>query len=293
MKKTILTLGILVAIVVTGFSQTLFVPGGAQWGVAGSGTGYIGIGTNMLYPQQELDIRGVTPNLQFRNTSESESGIMWKDEETSTEFGRILWNAGGNNEFDFYVNDATNPVMTLDKNKNVGIGNSYPTSKLHINTSGTVNGFKLSANPSTTWREGIIVDVSALTTATNRSTYRAFALQNDGTDIFRVDGDGTTHIESILYAQEIFVQTNVWPDYVFKKEYKLKSLYEVEQFIEANNHLPEIPAEEEILEGGINVSEMNVLLLQKIEELTLYTIEQQKNIDEMKRQIKDLSEKIK
>jgi len=59
----------------------------------------------------------------------------------------------------------------------------------------------------------------------------------------------------------------------------------VEDYINKNNHLPEIPSEEEVSENGINLGEMNSKLLQKIEELTLYLIEQNKKIEELQREV--------
>lgn len=87
---------------------------------------------------------------------------------------------------------------------------------------------------------------------------------------------------SAAYAKKIVVQTSVWADNVFRSGYNLRSLKDVESFITENEHLPEIPSEQEVLEDGIDVSEMNMLLLKKVEELTLYLIEQQKEIDELK-----------
>ncbi len=72
------------------------------------------------------------------------------------------------------------------------------------------------------------------------------------------------------------------PDYVFKKDYKLRSLQEVEEYVTEKNHLPEVPSAEEIQKNGLDLAEMNMTLLKKVEELTLYTIQQQKQIDELK-----------
>ena len=70
-----------------------------------------------------------------------------------------------------------------------------------------------------------------------------------------------------------------WKDEVFKDDYNLLSINEVEKYISENGHLPDIPSEAEVMENGINVGEMNALLLQKIEELTLYVIELEKKIE--------------
>ncbi|WEA00653.1 hypothetical protein [Mucilaginibacter sp. SJ] len=76
-----------------------------------------------------------------------------------------------------------------------------------------------------------------------------------------------------------------WADYVFKPTYKLPSLTEVKAYIDQYKHLPEIPSEQEIAKNGQNLGEMNKLLLKKVEALTLYLIENKKQIDELKTQV--------
>jgi hypothetical protein len=73
-----------------------------------------------------------------------------------------------------------------------------------------------------------------------------------------------------------------WPDYVFANDYKMPNLYDIETYYKANKHLPEIPSAAEVNESGINVGEMNTLLLKKIEELTILMVKQQREIDELK-----------
>ena len=78
-------------------------------------------------------------------------------------------------------------------------------------------------------------------------------------------------------ATSMTVQVNsLWPDYVFKPDYKLPSLKEIKTYIDHNGHLPEIPSEEEVTQNGLNLGEMNKLLTKKVEELTLYLLEQNK-----------------
>lgn len=81
-----------------------------------------------------------------------------------------------------------------------------------------------------------------------------------------------------------------WPDYVFDDEYLLPNLYELEAFVKKNKHLPNVPNEKEVEENGIDVGEMNATLLQKIEELTLLIIQQQKQLDEQGDMIKMLQD---
>lgn len=76
-----------------------------------------------------------------------------------------------------------------------------------------------------------------------------------------------------IRAQEIKVETANWPDYVFADDYKLMSLAELEKYVVQHKHLPEIPTANDVEKNGIDLGEMNKLLLKKIEELTLYLIE--------------------
>jgi hypothetical protein len=72
-----------------------------------------------------------------------------------------------------------------------------------------------------------------------------------------------------------------WPDYVFDEQYQLPSLHDVEQYIKTNRHLPDMPAAAEVKKEGMDVEEMNRKLLQKVEELTLYIIQQEKRLQEL------------
>lgn len=77
-----------------------------------------------------------------------------------------------------------------------------------------------------------------------------------------------------------------WSDFVFNDDYNLKSLSSVESYIKDNKHLPDVPSATEVAKDGIDVATMDAKLLQKIEELTLYMIQQQKEIESLKKQIK-------
>ena len=84
-----------------------------------------------------------------------------------------------------------------------------------------------------------------------------------------------------IRAQEIKVETANWPDFVFAKDYKLPTFQETENHIKENGHLPGIPSAAEVKANGIDLGEMNAKLLQKIEELTLHAIEQNKKINKL------------
>jgi hypothetical protein len=84
-------------------------------------------------------------------------------------------------------------------------------------------------------------------------------------------------------CEELKVQLNAnWPDYVFKKDYPLKSIGEFEKYIQANKHLPGIPAASAVESNGLDVGDMQRKLMEKVEELSLYIIQLQKQIDALR-----------
>lgn len=112
-------------------------------------------------------------------------------------------------------------------------------------------------------------------------------------------GIGTTNpqgyklaVAGKVRATEIKVEALPWSDFVFEPSYKLRGLEETEQFIKKNGHIPEIPSAKEVEENGINVGEMNAKLLQKIEELTLYLIDQNKKQEVLVTEVKELKSEI-
>lgn len=105
-----------------------------------------------------------------------------------------------------------------------------------------------------------------------------------------LDPQAKLDVRGNIIADEVEIKINKGADFVFSSDYDLKPLSEVENFILENKHLPEIPSEKEMQENGLNLNEMQIKLLQKIEELTLYIIEQQKEIGILKQEIKKLNQ---
>ncbi|WP_407427531.1 hypothetical protein [Arcticibacter sp.] len=93
-------------------------------------------------------------------------------------------------------------------------------------------------------------------------------------------------VAGTIAAREVKVTVNAGADFVFYDNYSLKPLQELESFIKKNNHLPEIASAKQMEGEGIDLSEMNIKLLQKIEELTLYVIKQQKDIEELRTELR-------
>lgn len=121
---------------------------------------------------------------------------------------------------------------------------------------------------------------------TSTGTENLLTLASDGKvglGTSTMNGDYRLYVAGKILAEELTVKlVQDWPDYVFKSDYKRLSLAETEAFINENGHLPKIPSAEEVAENGVDLGEMNRLLLEKVEELTLELIELQKEVNELK-----------
>jgi len=133
------------------------------------------------------------------------------------------------------------------------------------------------------------VDAYATTTGTYQSR-NAYFTSNVG--IGTLTPDEKLTVKGKIHTQEVKVDLlgALVPDYVFESDYKLKTLEEVENYIKENKHLPEISSAQEIEKNGLMLAEMNMALLKKIEEITLYMIEQNKKINELERENKKLED---
>lgn len=146
-----------------------------------------------------------------------------------------------------------NPTsIYIDSSGYLGIGTSSPKAKLHVNSSMVIGSDNLLP------AAGYLLSVGGK-----------------------------------IISEEVRVELNTnWPDYVFSDDYKLPSLKKIEEFISKNNHLPNIPSAREVKESGIDLGDMNKRLLEKIEELTLYMIDQHKEIEKLKEQVNDLKSNV-
>jgi len=106
------------------------------------------------------------------------------------------------------------------------------------------------------------------------------------------DASYKLYVEAGIKTRKVKVDVANWPDYVFADKYKLPTLQDVEKYISEHKHLPDIPSAREVEETGLNLGDNQAMLLKKIEELTLYLIEQNKANEQMQLKIKELEEKI-
>ncbi len=206
----------------------------------------------------------------------------------------------------FRADDATSSteIFTVLGSGNVGVGTASPGSKLHIVGPEVriqdANRGKLQFYDNT----GGNIGYSVRTAAGGGWAWQFV----DGTNkvYFHVDyakesvGIGTTSTGSYKLAvagkvaawQEVkvFNPSTAFPDYVFAPTYELRSLTEVARYIQENRHLPEVPSAAEVEREGMSLVEMNTIAIKKIEELTLYLIEQNNRLEQQEKMLEALQQ---
>ena len=174
---------------------------------------------------------------------------------------------------------APNGNITIGGSSSYNAASPYQLSVDGILFASRIEGKEFAVNHTATGDWGFALKVNV-----NRDLTKAITVSNSaGTEVFRVYGNGTTYA-TYLVSKQIKVDLNassIWYDHVFAPDYPLMPLKEVEQFVKDNRHLPDIPSEEILRETGLNLAEMDGLLLKKVEELTLYIIELEKRIAEL------------
>lgn len=301
------------------FSQTLYVPSGTN-GITNSPNSNIGVGVGSIWPDKKFTVLGdVRLGMEGIGGGFQRNGILIQSNGTRTE---LRWQHFGQLTNPYIAVDpgvdATrllfgtngNDVMAIRHNGNVGIGTISPVNILDVRLA---SSFGYTARFAEVNGVGIILGVNPNNndplsgyighTSSNRNIN--YGVSGIGKHIFNTNdgqsliihssgsvgiGTSTTGNHKLavggsIGAREIRVETGSWSDFVFEADYKLRSLEEIERFITENKHLPEIPSKSEVMENGINLGEMDSKLLQKIEELTLYLIEQNKKIEELQKEV--------
>ncbi|GAA3913102.1 hypothetical protein GO495_24850 [Chitinophaga oryziterrae] len=200
-------------------------------------------------------------------------------------------------------------VMSITSGGNVGIGNVAPSQKLFVNGNimfGIGNSFGMALSDSAIYDSKYLPNYGMKWVNDSWSpagptlwagSYAGIKLFTNRLPRISINVDGNVGIgtitpgsnrlavEGTIAARRVKVtQAIVWPDFVFDPSYQLPSLREIENYVTVNKHLPDVPSAKEVEKNGQDLGEMNRVLLQKVEELTLYLIEMKKeNNDLMKR----------
>ena len=190
--------------------------------------------------------------------------------------------------------------MILDGDGNVGIGTISPTTKFHvyestqnvigkIETGGANTAAIIYKNNYEEWQVGNQAYGAAGFNFASLSGIKMTIRSSGNVGIGTTNPDALLAVKGTIHAQEVKVDLSVpGPDYVFEPTYDLKPLAEIETYIKENKHLPEVPSAKEMEKNGVQLGEMNMLLLKKVEELTLYVIELKKRDEAQEKEIEEL-----
>ncbi len=293
MKKTLL-ITLLIGIVISVKAQDETINGNLIIDGTASAKG-----ANSIYSTEN----GKT-NFRFTiNAQDADNSFIYNYNPASATFHTI--NIGGTH--------SLSSGLTVAGNGNIGVGTSYLGNAIMTINGNSYNNLRLendTPNKEASMRfrsksssgGTLHSDISLYATGNNQG-YLGFKVPhnnsvNSGYDmIINHSGNvgiGTTNpngwklaVNGQIRAKEIKVETG-WSDFVFYDDYKLPTLLEVENHIKENGHLKDIPSAKEVEENGIFLGEMDSKLLQKIEELTLYTIQQEKKIEQQTKEIEKL-----
>ena len=191
-----------------------------------------------------------------------------------------------------------NYKLYINSSGNVGIGNSSPNAKLDV--SGRVrvvqNGEAIAIDGTDPnigfWRNGAFHSwIGQYSNEMYIASNDKLHIDADQIAIGAVQSTANNYkltVTGKIICEELKVElTANWPDYVFGEDYQLKPLHELKSYIATNKHLPNIPKASEVEKDGLEVGEMNRKLLEKVEELTLYIIDLQEQVDQLKLAIGD------
>ncbi|WP_051053001.1 hypothetical protein [Fulvivirga imtechensis] len=207
----------------------------------------------------------------------------------------------------FLTNGDATPRMFINTNGRIGIGTNTPTQKLEV-IDGSIlvksdpyasiglertNGAKISMGITSGSTEGFILSTGTLKFLTNAdATPKMFISYNGNVGIGTSNATDKLTVAGNIHSREVKVTVNAGADFVFENDYSLPSLEDVSAFVMENKHLPEIPSEKEMLENGLELGEMNIKLLQKVEELTLYLIQQNELNKQLMEEVAELKVKV-
>ncbi|OAN77644.1 hypothetical protein A8B82_12065 [Sulfitobacter sp. EhC04] len=258
-------------------------------------SGQFGLGTSL--PQADLHVVSeVDPSIMLQQAAGGKPPQRWRIR--GNEFGLSLGDVDASTTPFFVATNAPTSAFHVNAAGAVGLGTNAPQELLHIrsnatntdafalfdaNGAGSDSAFRLRQNGITpsTWEFRNQQDSGRLNVglAGGNTPFKIDnAANNNLLRLGRNGQPGEVNITGTLVVNN--TQLNV-PDYVFSDDYALRSLAEVQAFIDENSHLPDVPSEAEIKANGVDMTAMQMTLLKKVEELTLYTLEQEAKLARM------------
>lgn len=251
--------------------------------------GKVGIGTST--PVDKLEVTTTSGNFGIR---------IANDGNTTNDFSALRLFQGGTEKGVIYTNQenmfinrsGSGHLLLANSGGNVGIGTNQPQAKLDVAglakvenldvNSGTADGGRIifRSQGYGEWRARNFMGSLGFFPGEGQPT--ALWLQSDGNvGIGTICPHAKLAVNGEIQGKKVRVTLDGWCDYVFNKDYKLPALAEVEKYIQQHHHLPEVPSAEEVKNNGLDVGDNQATLLKKIEELTLYAIEQNKKIEDL------------
>lgn len=237
-----------------------------------------------------------------------------------------------NSGFQFITNSPSNKYMVFDNNGRLGVGTYTPLVTLHVvggqaifdetnssvqispsqgaillksNNNNSFIDFKTSTVGANPFQGRILYNnTTGFAIYTNANTTPKMVLDNNGKvtigdpALINTSTTGTykLYVQDGILTERVKVairNTTDWSDYVFDPGYVLQPLNEVKSYVWENCHLPDVPSAEEVVNNGVDLAKMDAMLLRKIEELTLYTIQLSEENASLRRDIKSLRQEIK
>lgn len=233
----------------TGSGLNFYIPNNTNYLMYIRNNGYVGIGTSS--PTEKLEVSGNAKATNVTATSAVQSSTL-------TVTGNVTFNSLAGSSSKILTVGSNGLLSSADMSEvGDGMGNHIATTNLNLNGKNIVG-------------------------ATN-GTGGIYVAQNGNVRIGAGTANPTKTLEvnGAIRSKEVLVEVANWSDFVFDKDYDLMTLNEVESYIKENGHLPDVPSAKEVKANGVEVGEMNAILLQKIEELTLYIIELEKKIEKL------------
>ncbi len=253
----------------------------------------VGIGTTE--PQKKLHIvsngeamriEGTNPWIGFAEPASNYNGYLYQ---TATNF--ILGTISSSTK-NIQLSPKGIPALTVISSGNIGIGTTNPNQKFTIYQPIGIGLSQEGGSGGTGPQIGFYTNANGAFLQTHNDYDMWFATNNGSANMVLQKTTGNVGIGTInpgeklsvngrIRSKEVLVQSTGWPDFVFDEKYELPTLKDVEKFITTNKHLPNIPPAIDIETNGQNLGDIQKSLLQKVEELTLYIIEQNKRIEKL------------